>query len=42
MFSWNGGDCVCNFWNASNGRFPALDDGRTTETFIVKNATGRR
>ena len=43
MLSWKASDCVCNFWNASNGRFPppgTLDE-HNDAWFIVKDATGQ-
>jgi hypothetical protein len=42
MFSGNVSDCVCDFWNASNGRFPprwVIDEH--AEGFIVRDATGQ-
>jgi hypothetical protein len=43
MFSWNGGNCVCNFWNASNGRSPppwSIDEANDA-CFVVRDATGQ-
>jgi hypothetical protein len=40
MFSWNGSNCVCDFWNASNGRFPPpWTIEKHIESFIVNDAT---